>query len=155
MPQPYLNSLRRTLDEVAAGAKSFELKGQLLQLVASLIQRYEPEIVVLAGSLAEGRWVKGSSDIDLLVITGRAQSLAPPDRFHLSAIDGVDVSIAIYTREEVLAGISSLSFFILDAIDVGVPLYGRESFAKLRSTMEREAERLKLTKVKGGWTFQT
>ena len=130
-----------------------ELKDGLHQLLLSIMSEFEPEVVVLAGSLAEGRWVRGSSDVDLFVITGRAMAMPYINRFHMKSINGTDVNVALYTREEVMAGVKSLNFFILDALQ-GVPLIGDEFFAEMKSTLRGEIESLGITRVGRTWKFR-
>ncbi len=122
MHQPYLDSLKRTLDRISSENPSFTLREGLQELVSSLKERYNPDAIILAGSLAERRGVRGLSDIDILIITRRIQEPAHRNRFELRSIDGVDVNIATYTMEEAKEGIKSLNFFLINAINIGKPL---------------------------------
>lgn len=150
MRKQSLNSLKRALDELEARVKSFNLRAELEELVKTLVETYKPRVVVLGGSLAAGRWVKGASDIDLLVITDEAKSLRPTERFKLEAMGGVNVNIAIFTREEVLEGVRSLSFFFIGALKEGLPLYGDREFSSLKA----EVEKLELWRTERGWAFR-
>jgi predicted nucleotidyltransferase len=150
----YSDSLRRALDRVAEENPSFTLGDELRSLTIDLISRHRPLSIVLAGSLAEGRWIKGLSDIDILIVAEGVRGSTSSGRFELRAIQGVDVNIAIYTPEEVVAGIKSLNFFIIEAIYHGIPLFGEEIFEGFVKVLEEEANRMGLVRREGGWSFQ-
>ncbi len=153
MRRLYLNSLKTMLNRVSSENASFTLKEELQQLVTTLLERYNPDTIILAGSLAEGKWVRGLSDIDILIVTERARGMAHVNRFELRSIDGVDVNIAVYTMDEVIAGIKSLNFFVINAISSGVALYNDKVFEEIKALLKEEAEKLKLVKREGGWNF--
>lgn len=155
MRNPSSSSLRKKLNEAVTKSPSFKLEDQLSDFLLSLIEEFEPKTLVLAGSLARGEWVKGSSDIDIILVTEQIKDHPPTDRFRLSSINGVNVNLSIYTKEEIIEGMKSLSFFILDAIKDGVPLLGGESFAEFESVFREMEEEMKLEKVGKLWTFQT
>jgi predicted nucleotidyltransferase len=139
---------------LAANVPSFQLWDQLGALSTELAEDFEAECLVLTGSLASGKWVSGSSDVDLLVITERARNLSHLDRFMLRAVNGVDVNVAVFTRDEVIEGVKSLSFFFIKAME-GVPTHGAEVFSHIKSIAEKEFKRIGLKRTKRGWTFES
>ena len=141
------------MDRISSENISFTLEEELKRLVLSLKERHDPDVMILAGSLAEGRWVRGLSDIDILIITKRIQEPEHINRFELRSINGIDVNIAIYTREEVNMGIKSLNFFLISAINSGIALYGEKEFEEMKALLREEAEKLKLVRREGGWDF--
>jgi predicted nucleotidyltransferase len=141
------------LDKLAAKSPSFKPWRELEKLISETVEEFDPKCVVLTGSLASGKWIKGSSDVDLLFVTERAGSLSNPDRFRLRSINSTDINMAFFTEEEVLEGIKSLSFFFISAMD-GVPLVGEAAFRRLKAIAETEFRRMRLRRTERGWTFE-
>jgi len=59
------------LREILSGTSAEDLEEPLERLLRELIERYEPVAVVMTGSLAKGRFVRGLSDVDILVVVDR------------------------------------------------------------------------------------
>jgi len=92
----------------------------LESIVKELVSQFRPLSVIIAGSLAERRFVLGLSDIDILVIT----SESPNDRFMLRAIGNTDVEISFFSYDEVIHAIRRGNQFIKNAIINGKEVYG-------------------------------
>jgi predicted nucleotidyltransferase len=99
-----------------------DLRDDLESLIAELIEKYNPRSIIVAGSVAKSKFVRGLSDIDLLVITNEAPS--KDDRFALTAIKDVDVEVTVYSLEEVVENIKAENPFIVDAVEQGFEVYG-------------------------------
>ncbi|MEM4971771.1 MAG: nucleotidyltransferase domain-containing protein, partial [Sulfolobales archaeon] len=76
--------LRRRLKEILDRDNIRDLIDVLEGLVEELVSRYRPVRIILAGSLAEGRFVRGLSDIDLLVVVRDLD--ASMDRFTIYGV---------------------------------------------------------------------
>lgn len=113
------NRLRRLLDR----PNLEDLYEGLRNLVEELAASLDPVAVVVAGSLARGEFVRGMSDIDLLVLVRGAPSRH--ERFCLRNVEGVDVEITVYQVEEAVRSAEAGNFFILDALANGVVIRGR------------------------------
>ena len=90
-------------------------------LVEELISSLRPLAILVAGSLARGRFVRGMSDIDLLVLTEEPPSKR--DRFRLVNVGGVDVEITVLGFEEALRSAEEGNFFVRDALENGITIY--------------------------------
>jgi len=126
---------------------SFGPKEELEKLLLSLVQEYNPECVLLTGSLASGEWVSGKSDVDILVVVREEKE--PSTRFRLESLGKLDVNISIFSLGEILQGVRSLNFFFIEAVVSGIPLYGT-----LPNVILAEIKELKLERVERGWRFR-
>ncbi|GAY26133.1 hypothetical protein ATG_13360 [Desulfurococcaceae archaeon AG1] len=115
--------LRERLREILSKPGTQDLLDLLEELISELIRRFDPIAVIVAGSLARSRFVRGLSDIDILVITQHE----PPkhERFLLRAVKDVDVEITVYSLDEVRLAIKQGNQFITDAIKNGIKIYDR------------------------------
>jgi len=102
------------------------LEEELRRIVGILIERYQPEKIILFGSLASGR-IHEWSDIDLLIIKKtktkrlyrRAQALRGIKR-------NVPIDVIILTPSEVKFLSQEGSLLIKDILEKGSVLYERE-----------------------------
>jgi len=123
MRKPSSSSWEQRLRALLSRPNVRDLYDGLRDLLDKLIADLEPLALIIAGSLARGAFVRGMSDIDMLVITGE-----PPDkraRFVLKNVRGVDVEITVFGLEEAISSAEMGNFFILDALKNGVVIYGR------------------------------
>ena len=140
----YSNSLRGRLKEIMSDPSLEDLRDGLESLIAELIEKHNPRSIVVAGSVAKSKFVRGLSDIDLLVITHEAPR--KDDRFALTAIKDVDVEVTVYSLEEVVENMKADNPFIVDAVEQGFEVYG-DVIASLRQMlhdMRRNRRQLKL-----------
>ena len=98
-----------------------ELEDDLLGLVSS-IDSEDTLIIVIAGSAAEGRYVSGISDIDILVIKKEG-----PPTSRITSIKDVDVEITSLGLNDALEALKSRNYFISQALDKGIYLKGEEN----------------------------
>jgi len=126
------SSLREKLRRMMSEPGLEDLASGLEALIAELVERYHPRSIIIAGSVAKSRFVRGLSDIDLLVITDVAPSKS--DRFVLTAIKDVNVEVTVYSLEEVVNNIRGKNLFVIDAIERGFEVYG-DAIATLRRVL--------------------
>jgi len=100
--------------------KDREILEGLSAIIRELVERFHPISVIIAGSLAEGRFVKGLSDIDILVVVERVRD---EDRFHLRAIGDTDVEITVVGLEELVEAVRRGNEFYRRGLR-GVEVYG-------------------------------
>ena len=98
-----------------------DLEKDLKMLINEIVEKIKPKAIILAGSLAKGKFVRGMSDIDILIIIENVNY-----RTLLKAIKNVDVEIIMYTYDEIINSIRRGNQFIKDAINNGIPLIGEE-----------------------------
>ncbi len=120
--------LRERLRETLRGQHTRDLLEGLEKLLGELIEEYKPLSVLIAGSLAEGKFVRGLSDIDILAIT--VEKPGKHERFQLKAIKDVNVEIAVYSVEEVEQAAKTGNQFIAQALEKGVEVYRRGDSAR-------------------------
>ena len=103
--------------------RQIELKKELDRIVNLAIKEYQPEKIVLFGSLAEGKTHEWS-DIDLLIV--KETALRPVDRclelFRLVQ-PKIGVDLFIYTPAEYNSLLSEKYSFLLDILKKGKVLY--------------------------------
>ena len=116
--------LRRRLREILDRDNIRDLIDILEELVEELISRYRPVRIILAGSLAEGRFVRGLSDIDLLVVVRDLD--ASMDRFTIYGVGDIDVEITFVTEEELGEAVRSGREFYIGALERGITIYSEE-----------------------------
>ncbi|MEM4312167.1 MAG: hypothetical protein QXX95_07245 [Nitrososphaerales archaeon] len=73
-------------------------------------RRTDPLSILIAGSLAKTKFVRGISDLDLILIVEKV----PDYRFTLKAIKDVNIEVFIYTLEEFLKSIKGGNQFMID-----------------------------------------
>jgi len=114
------------LDTATATRRKEALEGELHRIVATLVEEYKPEKVILFGSLATGR-IHEWSDIDLLIVkeTGtrrlyrRAEALKGIER-------NVPIDLIILTPEEVRLLCDEKALFIKYVLEKGSVVYEKE-----------------------------
>ncbi|MCC6018552.1 MAG: nucleotidyltransferase domain-containing protein [Candidatus Verstraetearchaeota archaeon] len=94
-----------------------DLTEDLKELINELVREFKPLKIILTGSLARGRFVRGLSDIDILVIVDEVKS---KDRFMLKTIKDVDVEITVISKDEFEKAINMGREFYIEAIKWGI-----------------------------------
>lgn len=120
--------LRKALDEPSTR----DLVKELEAVVQEILEKHKPISIILAGSAAKSRFVRGLSDIDLLVIT--EESPSKENRFVLKAVEDVDVEVTVFSLEEVLENVDK-NPFVADAIQSGCEIHGN-----LLETLRKQAK---------------
>jgi predicted nucleotidyltransferase len=114
--------LRSRLDEVfQRNPSAIDLKEEFEQLLSAIISKVKPVAIILTGSMAKGRFVRGMSDIDLLIVASESEP-----RFFIWAMKDVDVEATVYSLEDLLRSIENGNQFIIDAIKNGIMLVGED-----------------------------
>ncbi len=121
--------LREKLREILKGTSAEDLEEPLEKLLRKLVERYEPLAVIVAGSLAKGRFVRGFSDIDILVVVDHP--VRDEERFSLASLKDVDVEVTVVPREELERAVATGNEFYLDAVKSGKVIYAREGAISL------------------------
>ncbi len=124
MPGRCWNMLRRQLREILNRDGIRDLIDDLEKLVEELVNRYRPLRIILTGSLAGGRFVRGLSDIDLLVVVRNLETNM--DRFTIYGIGDVDVEITFVTEEELREAVRSGREFYISALERGITIYSEK-----------------------------
>lgn len=94
---------------------------ELEKIIKELTAKYSPISIILAGSIARGKFVHGLSDIDILVVIDRR--VKDKERFTLRAVGDIDVEITIINIDELKEAIKRGNQFYKEAIK-GIEVYG-------------------------------
>ena len=113
--------LRERLREILRGTSAEDLLEPLEELLVRLIEKSKPVRILISGSLARRRFVRGLSDIDVLVIVDYD---IPRDlRFELATVEDVDVEITVISGGELERALSEGRMFYVDGVKCGVEVY--------------------------------
>ena len=121
--------LGERLREILRGTSAEDLEEPLEKLLRKLVERYKPLAVIVAGSLAKGRFVRGFSDVDVLVVVD--YPVRDEERFSLASLRDVDVEVTVVSREELEKAVTAGNEFYLDAVKSGKVVYAREGATPL------------------------
>jgi predicted nucleotidyltransferase len=113
--------LRERLREILRGTSAEDLLEPLEELLVRLIERFNPVRILISGSLARRRFVRGLSDIDVLVIVD--YDIPRDVRFELATVEDVDVEITVISRGELERALREGRMFYVDAVKYGVEVY--------------------------------
>jgi len=95
-------------------------------MIDRLIDRYDPELVVLFGSVAKGRFNE-DSDVDLLVVKGTEQR---PIWRRVEAMQAIEpempVDVLVYTPEEFEELVSDGTSLVAQIMEEGIVIYRRK-----------------------------
>lgn len=98
---------------------------ELKKIIQNLKSNYDPEKIILFGSLTKGKLSRGS-DIDLVIIKQTKDNpwkrAAQVDRFIEHA---VPVDVLVYTPDEIEERLKMNDFFVKDILEKGKVLYER------------------------------
>ena len=118
------------LDTQTAAQRKEALEEELRRIMALLVDKYQPEKVILFGSLATGR-INEWSDIDLLII--KETDKRPLDRaleaYSLLGNYREPMDIIVYTPAEVDLLLREGSFFVSEILTEGKVLYEKANRA--------------------------
>jgi predicted nucleotidyltransferase len=89
--------LKEKLREIFSSDNTRDLIEPLEQLLDRIIIELRPLRIIITGSLAERKFVRGLSDIDILVITDYKPG---NKRFILTSVRDVDVEITVKSTRE-------------------------------------------------------
>ena len=116
------------LDTQTATQRKEALEEELRRIIAILAEKYQPEKVILFGSLATGR-INEWSDIDLLIIkeTDKRPLDRATDVTAMLNYPRIAMDIFVYTPEEVEYLVSEGSQFIAEILEQGKILYEKDN----------------------------
>lgn len=97
-----------------------DLTEDLKKLINELVREFKPLKIILTGSLAKERFVRGLSDIDILVIVDK---VTLEDRFLLKTIKDVNVEITIVSKDEFENAITMGREYYVEAVKWGIVVY--------------------------------
>jgi len=120
-----LSLLRERLREILDSNSTRDLVEPLEHLLEKLIVELRPLKVIITGSLAKGRFVRGLSDIDMLVIVDYEVSC--DKRFILTSVKDVDVEITVISTLELERALQENREFYVDTLKHGVVVFTTES----------------------------
>jgi hypothetical protein len=115
--------LRERLREILRGTSAEDLEGPLEELIGELVGKLDPVAVAVAGSLAKGRFVRGLSDVDILVVVDRP--VRNEERFSLAPLGNADAEITVVSLDELERAVRAGNQFCLDALRSGKVVYAR------------------------------
>ena len=120
------NYMKIEREDASAVAERKEiLEKELHRIVATLIEKYQPEKIILFGSLASGE-VHEWSDVDLLVVKESKEKRLMDRVMNIMAMlnyPEVAVDIFVYTPEEIDYLLKEGSQFIAEILEQGKVLY--------------------------------
>lgn len=116
------------LDTQTAAQRKEALEEELRRIIAILVEKYQPEKVILFGSLATGR-INEWSDIDLLIIkeTDKRPLDRATDVTAMLNYPRIAMDIFVYTPEEVKYLVREGSQFIAEILEQGTILYEKDN----------------------------
>jgi predicted nucleotidyltransferase len=124
--------LREKLREVIKRNTSLvDLEEDALKLLTDLDERGAVAMLV-AGSVAKGEFVRGMSDIDILVVVN-----GPSFRSWITAIGDVNVEVTEIGIKDILEAIRAGNNFIEKALEDGVALKGEEYVEHLKQMVQQ------------------
>jgi len=116
------------LDTVTVTQRKEALERELRRIVATLVEKYKPEKIIIFGSLATGR-IHEWSDIDLLII--KETDKRPLDRAtDITAMlnyPRIAMDIFVYTPQELKYLMKHGSQFTAEILEQGKVLYERDN----------------------------
>jgi len=119
-----LNLLKEKLREVLSSDNTRDPIEPLEQLLDRIIMELRPLRIIITRSLAERKFVRGLSDIDILVIT----DYEPGDkRFILTSVRDVDVEITVISTHELEKALQENREFYVNTLRQGIIVFTVET----------------------------
>jgi len=126
--------LREKLREVIKrNASLVDLEDGILKLLTDLDEK-GPVAILVAGSVAKGEFVRGMSDIDILIVVNSSSF-----KTWITAIGDVNVEITEIGIRDVLEALRAGNNFIEKALKDGVVLKGEEHVERLKQMIQQRA----------------
>lgn len=122
-----VEEIKNYLDDISNRLRASELHAELNRWIEILKTEYDPQMLLLFGSLSQGN-IKRWSDIDLIVLKETDKPFLERIKEVLLLLrPRVGVDILVYTPEEFEYMCSNRDFFKREIIEKGVKLYERGS----------------------------
>lgn len=119
-----MNLLKEKLREVLSSDNTRDLIEPLEQLLDRIIMELRLLRIIITRSLAERKFVRGLSDIDILVIT----DYEPGDkRFILTSVRDVDVEITVISTHELEKALQENREFYVNTLRQGIIVFTVET----------------------------
>ena len=119
-----MNLLKEKLREVLSSDNTRDPIEPLEQLLDRIIMELRPLRIIITRSLAERKFVRGLSDIDILVIT----DYEPGDkRFILTSVRDVDVEITVIFTHELEKALQENREFYVNTLRQGIIVFTVET----------------------------
>lgn len=119
-----MNLLKEKLREVLSSDNTRNLIEPLEQLLDRIIMELRPLRIIITRSLAERKFVRGLSDIDILVIT----DYEPGDkRFISTSVRDVDVEITVISTHELEKALQENREFYVNTLRQGIIVFTVET----------------------------
>jgi predicted nucleotidyltransferase len=116
--------LKEKLREVLSSDNTRDPIEPLEQLLDRIIMELRPLGIIITRSLAERKFVRGLSDIDILVIT----DYKPGDkRFILTSVRDVDVEITVISTHELEKALQENREFYVNTLRQGIIVFTVET----------------------------
>jgi predicted nucleotidyltransferase len=116
--------LKEKLREILNNPNVKDLIEPLGDLLENLINDLKPIKVIISGSLAKGKFVRGLSDIDILVIID--YEISNNKRFLFTSLKDTNVEITIVSKYELEKAIKENREFYVDAIKNGIVIFSKD-----------------------------
>jgi len=128
----YWSMSREKLREVIKrNASIVDLEDGILKLLTDLDEK-GPVAILVAGSVAKGEFVRGMSDIDILIVVNGSSF-----KSWITAIGDVGVEITEIGIKDILEALKAGNNFIEKALEDGVVLKGEERIEHLKQMIQR------------------
>jgi len=115
--------VKRGLREVLKGTSVEDLIKPLEDLLRSIVEELRPTRILITGSLARKEFVRGLSDIDILVLVVVDYEVPSGERFMLASVGGVDVEVTVVSKYELEKALDEGREFYVDAVRYGVEVF--------------------------------
>jgi len=136
-----------------------ELLKKISDKLIEQLKPLDPELVIICGSLARGKFVENLSDVDLLIVSEKFKSMNPLKRipFVLQYIDlNLPVDVVCYTPSEFINGLKKMMLFILDAVEYGIPIIDKKNlFKQAKRILEKLKQEHGLKPTRSGWMIKS
>jgi len=115
--------LKEKLKEILSNSNTKDLIEPLENFLEKLIEDLKPIKIIISGSLAKRKFVRGLSDIDILVIVD--YEIPNDKRFLLTSLKNIDIEITIVSEYELEKAIKENREFYIDAIKNGIVVFSK------------------------------
>ena len=116
-----MSLLEEELRRILSKESVKDLEQPLRQLIARLVEEFKPLKIIIAGSLARGEFVRGLSDIDILITVDHP--ISKDRRLILTHVNNVDAEVTVVSRGELEKAVREGNKFYINALTCGATVY--------------------------------